>query len=93
MSDSNRNNRRHSQNLVHRTFGAGGVPNPVDSLPLADVTRRRLRERRVPAALDVVARHLLAAREPLLKVLDTLLNEVISHLHNKSLFVDETWIK
>ena len=70
---------------VVRTFGAGGVPNPIDSLPLADVTRRRLRERRVPAALDVVARHLLAAREPLLKVLDTLLNEDIFHLHESIL--------
>ena len=55
------------------TFGAGGVPYPVDSLPLPDVARGCLRERRVPAALHVVPRHQLAAGEPLLEVLDAVL--------------------
>ena len=59
---------------TYPTFGACGVPDPVDPLPLPDVARRRLRQRRVPAALHVVARHQLAAREPLLEVLDALLD-------------------
>ena len=52
---------------------ARGVPEPVDPLGLADVARLRLRQSGVPAALDVVARHLLAAGEPLLEILYALL--------------------
>ena len=56
------------------TFSACGVPEPVDPFPLANVARFRVRQGGVPAALHVVARHLFAAREPLLEILNALLN-------------------
>ena len=59
----------------HRaTFSACGVPEPVDPLSLANVARFRVRQGGVPAALHVVSRHLFAAREPLLEILNALLN-------------------
>ena len=56
------------------TFSACGVPEPVDPFPLANVARFRVRQGGVPAALDVVARHFFAAREPLLEILNARLN-------------------
>ena len=56
------------------TFSARGVPEPVDPLPLANVARFCVRQGGVPAALHVVARHLFAARKPLLEIPNALLN-------------------